>query len=263
MAEQNNQVARELKQLDAKELDPASLNVRDLRGRSANEELHMPSIKQSAPLCVYGAIQNSKLIGICLPPSINQSTAASVSSISPQPSSDLDTDQGDIIDETIKQVAQSVNQTLLKTSTDNPVSSLTQNGPRNNVTNKQTICDSNPSDIHSQTNTQPIHTHQPVSPKNNITHQNTSFKQAKQIITNIDALLHLPTLQNNILQKLNLHGLCKYSSTQQAYMYKNANKIVNCSHILVFLKHQHIRQSHQTYINGIGLILIKELTTTK
>ena len=43
MAEQSNQVARELKQLDTKELDPSSLSVRKLR---VNGELHMPSIRQ-------------------------------------------------------------------------------------------------------------------------------------------------------------------------------------------------------------------------
>ena len=75
------------------------------------------------------AIQNSKANGICLPPPINQSTPALVSLVSPQSSSDLDTDQGDIIDETIKWVAQSVNQMLLKKSTGNPTSNLSQNNP--------------------------------------------------------------------------------------------------------------------------------------
>ena len=65
--------------------------------------------------------------GICLPLPINQSTPVSISSISPQSSSDLETDQGDIIDEKVKQIAQSVNQMLLKTSTGNPSSNLTQN----------------------------------------------------------------------------------------------------------------------------------------
>ena len=119
----------------------------ELRGRSVNEELHMPSIRQPppGPICVHGAIQNSKLNGMCLPPPANQSTPASVSSISPQSSSDLDIDQGDIIDETIKQVAQSVNQMLLKTSTGNPISTLTQNDPlHDNVTNIQTVCELKP-----------------------------------------------------------------------------------------------------------------------
>ena len=124
MAEQNNQVARESKWLDMKEPDPSSLNVRWLRGRSVNEELHTTSIRQphSGTIHVHGAVQDSSINGICLPPPINQCTSASVSSISPQSNSDLDTDQSKIIDETIKQVVQSVNQMLLKTTTGNPTS---------------------------------------------------------------------------------------------------------------------------------------------
>ena len=67
MAEQSSQVARELKWLDAKELDPASLNVMEQRGNSVNEELHMPSIRQPTPgaIHVHSAIQNSKLNYMC------------------------------------------------------------------------------------------------------------------------------------------------------------------------------------------------------
>ena len=46
MAEQNNEVASELKLLDVKEPDPSSLNVREPRARSVNQEIHMPSIRQ-------------------------------------------------------------------------------------------------------------------------------------------------------------------------------------------------------------------------
>ena len=53
---------------------------------------------------------------------------------------------------------------------------------------------------------------------------------------NIDVLSHSLTLQNKILQELNLHGLCKYNNVKQAYFYENSNKIVNCSYILAFLK---------------------------
>ena len=60
---------------------------------------------------------------------VNQSAPVSISSILPQSSSDIDTDLGNIIEKTIKQVTQSVNQALLKTSTGNPISSLTQNDP--------------------------------------------------------------------------------------------------------------------------------------
>ena len=52
----------------------------------------------------------------------------------------------------------------------------------------------------------------------------------------IDVLSHSPTLHNKILQKLNPSGLCKYSNTHQAYFYENSNKIVNCTHILIFFK---------------------------
>ena len=38
---------------------------------------------------------------------------------------------------------------------------------------------------------------------------------------------HLPTIQNKILQELNLHGLWEYSSIQQAYFNEKSNKIVN------------------------------------
>ena len=60
MAEQNNPVARELKQLDGKEPDSSSLKVRELRGESVNEELHMPSTRQPppGPICVHGAVLN-------------------------------------------------------------------------------------------------------------------------------------------------------------------------------------------------------------
>ena len=76
------------------------------------------------PMYVHGAVQNSKINGIGLLPPINQSTPVSVSFILPQSSSDLDTEQADIIDETIKQITQSVNQTLLKTSIGNSTSNL-------------------------------------------------------------------------------------------------------------------------------------------
>ena len=49
MAEQNNKVAREWKPLSMKEPDPSLLNIRKLGGRSVNEELNTPSIRQSPP----------------------------------------------------------------------------------------------------------------------------------------------------------------------------------------------------------------------
>ena len=65
------------------------------------------------PTHVHGATQNTKATINYLPQPVSQSTQASISSISPQSSSDLDTDHGDMIDETIKQVRHTINQTLL------------------------------------------------------------------------------------------------------------------------------------------------------
>ena len=65
-----------------------------------------------------------------------------------------------------------------------------------NMTEFQTesILDPNPSDIHTQTNTQPTHVYRPASPKKSITHPVTNFEQVKQIIMNTDALSHSPIL---------------------------------------------------------------------
>ena len=63
-------------------------------------------------------------------------------------------DKGDIIDETIKQVAQSFHQTLLKTSTSKPIMNLTLTDPlHDNTTNTLSTHDPNLSDIHSHANT--------------------------------------------------------------------------------------------------------------
>ena len=48
-----NQLPKESKQLDAKEIDPSLLYFRKLRGRSVNEESSMPPIKQPSPGPTY------------------------------------------------------------------------------------------------------------------------------------------------------------------------------------------------------------------
>ena len=62
MADQknSNQVVRELQQLDVRESYPSSLNVRELRGRDVNEELHTPSIRQPTPgpIHVHSTVRN-------------------------------------------------------------------------------------------------------------------------------------------------------------------------------------------------------------
>ena len=159
MVEQNNQVARKLKWLDAKKPYPSSLNVRELRSRSVNEALNTLSIRQPplGPIYMHSAVQNLKNNGICLPSPINQSTPVVVSTISSQSSSELDTDQGWIIDETMKQVIQTVNQTLLKTTTCHPTSNLKLSNSSQYKTPDNQSPFLNPSDIHKHTTTTPNH----------------------------------------------------------------------------------------------------------
>ena len=79
------------------------------------EEPHIPLIRWPSPdpTSVHSAIQNPKATNTCLPLPINQSTPASIIFISPQSSSDLDTDHRDVMDETIKHIMQTMIQTLL------------------------------------------------------------------------------------------------------------------------------------------------------
>ena len=46
MAKQSNKLSKELQQLEAKEIDPSFLHVRELRGRGVNEESNLPPVKQ-------------------------------------------------------------------------------------------------------------------------------------------------------------------------------------------------------------------------
>ena len=133
----------------------------------------MPSIRQAFPgqICVHSAVQNSKHNGICLPPPINQSTPVLVSSIWPQSSSDFDTDHGEFIDETIKQLAQSVNQMLLMNTTGNPTSNLTpSNSSQDKTLDRQSMPTLILSDNHTQTKIQLTHTYRQVSSENSIAH---------------------------------------------------------------------------------------------
>ena len=61
MAKQTIQVDRELKQMDAKETDPSLLYVRELRGRSVNEESHMPPIRLPPQLMCMVQSKTQKL----------------------------------------------------------------------------------------------------------------------------------------------------------------------------------------------------------
>ena len=52
----------------------------------------------------------------------------------------------------------------------------------------------------------------------------------------LDTLSHSLNLHIKILHELNHNGLCLYNNTQQVYLFKHSNKIVNCPYILEFLK---------------------------
>ena len=115
MAKQMNQLPRELKQLDVKEIDPSLLYIRELRGRSVNEDSGMPPIKQPSPgpTHVQSLKDNPTPIVDGLPSPVYQGTPVASSSIQTQSSSDMDTDQGDMIEEFIKQVTHKLYQTIL------------------------------------------------------------------------------------------------------------------------------------------------------
>ena len=184
--------------------------------------MHPPldSHPQAQYMCIIQFKTEKK--GICLPLPINQSTPALGSTILPQSSSDLDTDQGGIIDEMIKQVVQTVNQTLLKTTTGSPTSNLdSSNTSHHNTPGRKSVPTLNTSDVHKHT-ISPKHTYRPDSSENSLTHPVTNFEQTKQIIIEVYALSHLPTLHNKILQGLNINGLCQYNNTHQdqAYLFK-------------------------------------------
>ena len=121
------------------------------------------------------------------------------------------------LDEIIKQVAQSVNQTLLTTNVGSSTINIAPNehhtiGPRHT-----TLPNVNPNPTHTQTHTNSARTYRAQSPKDNTTYPVTMFEWTKQIIMDTDALSHSPALCNNILQSLNLNGLCKYDNLQKAY----------------------------------------------
>ena len=146
---------RKLKKLDAKETDPSLLYVREPRGRSVNEESHMCPIRQPSPCQthVHGANKNPKATNNCLPLPIIQSTPASITSISPQSSSDPDTDHGDMIDDTIKHVTPTINQTLMTSNVSNTCTNKTSNDPYDNTPELHPSQDVNLHTIHIPTNT--------------------------------------------------------------------------------------------------------------
>ena len=96
-------------------------------------------------------------------------------------------DQGEIIDEMIKQVVQTVNQTLLKTTTGSPSSNLDlSDTSHDNTPDRQSVPTLNTTEIHKHTATSPKHTYIPDSSENSLTHPVTNFEQTKQIMMDTD-----------------------------------------------------------------------------
>ena len=110
----SNQVVRKLKLLNVEEPDLSIINIQELRSRNVNEELHTLPIRQLPPglICVQSTVQllDKKILAYH---TISQSIPALVSTISPKSNSDLDTDQDEIIDDTLRKVVQMFNQTIL------------------------------------------------------------------------------------------------------------------------------------------------------
>ena len=97
----------------------------------------MSPIRQPSPgpTHVQCVIQNPKATNYCLLPPISQSIPASFSSISPQSSSDLVTDHGDMIDKTIKHVTHIINEILLTSNVSNTTKNASNGPPHNNIPN--------------------------------------------------------------------------------------------------------------------------------
>ena len=161
----------------------------------------------------------------------------SISSISPHSSLELDTDHGYMIDETIKHVTHTLNQTLMTSKPCNTYTNKDPLTPNNDISDIQPTQDVN---LHTTPKTANTKLKTDINkihpPRDSITPSIAMFNQTKQIITDIDKLSHSPTLCNKVSQSLNINGLCKYDHSCQAYLFEHSNKPVNCSQILVFLK---------------------------
>ena len=110
-------------------------------------------------------------------------------------------------------------------------------------------------------------TYRPDSSEQVLTNLIANFKnKTKQIIIDLDALSHLSSLHNKILQELNLNGLCKYSNSHQAYIFKNSNHILNCSYNSYLMRstcYVFTPNTHQCYkINANEILVTPECQTS-
>ena len=218
MADQknSNKLVRELKWLDGKEPDPSIINIQELRSRNINEELHAASIRPlpPGPVHVQNTVQTLDNKYLLLPPPINQSTPAPVTAISPRSSSDLDRDQGEAVDETLRKVAQMLSQPLLTTIGSTPNSNIgSNNDPYDKIMDRQpaSTLDTNDNQGQSLPPQKDSYNADPIDQIGN--KPNRNFERTRQVIMGINALSHTPELHNKILQELNCNGLCQYSKS--------------------------------------------------
>ena len=124
-----------------------------------------------------------------------------------------------MIDEIVKHVTHTINQTLLTSNISNATTNKASNIPMT---------------IH-QTYNQP----KTWTCTLTITLPLTMFEQTKQIIMDRDTLSHSTTLCNKIIQSLNyvFHSkVCASMTIYIRHIFEYSNKPVNCSSILIFLK---------------------------
>ena len=123
------------------------------------------------------------------------------------------------------------------TSGGNPISNLdSNNDPHHKILDRQSSSTLNTNDIQKQTIPWQKDSYKLDSTNHIRTNPITNFERTKQIIMDINSLSHSPELCNEILQESNHSGLCQYNKSCKAYIFEKSNCILNCSHMLTFLR---------------------------
>ena len=178
-----------------KEPDPSIINVWELRGRNVNEELHSPSIRplSPGPVCVQNTVQTLDNKNISLLPPINQSTPALVTTISHKSSSDLDTDQNEALDETLRKVEQTFNQALLPITGGTSNSNIgSNNDPHEEIMDRQPASTLDTNDNQGQSLPKQKGSYD-ADPTNQIgNYPIKTFERTRQVNMGTDTLSHTP-----------------------------------------------------------------------
>ena len=176
---------------------------------------------------------------VSLPP-VCQSIPEVSSLIQTQSSSDVNPDKGDMIEEIIKQVTHKLYETILTSNLNTYNTACAPNTrtskasittrvndtltPTDNTYQDSSIACQLPKHASLDSpNTDPYQnvTHTKINclPRPNTVTTFTSFEHTKQMIMNIDTLLHSKTLHDKILQSLNFNGFCTYDSLHKTYIF--------------------------------------------